>query len=107
MTDDWTDGEPRIVVSVCDDCGHCWYLRRERCPRCAGSASPTIASGAGTVVAATAGDRGAIALVDLAEGVRVLGRCDPSLRPGAAIRLTFRGGADDPVAVPYFEAESQ
>ncbi|GAY07252.1 Zn-ribbon domain-containing OB-fold protein [Pseudonocardia sp. N23] len=105
MTTDWTDGEPRIVVSACVDCGHRWYLRRDRCPRCAGAVTTTISAGRGAVVATTAGAQGAIALVDLAEGVRVLGRCDPALRPGVPAVLTFRAGTDDPVAVPYFEAE--
>lgn len=103
---DWTDGEPRVVVSGCDDCGHRWYLRRECCPRCGGPVNERISEGGGRVTATTVGDRGAIALVDLSEGVRVLGRCDPTLRPGTAVRLTFHAEAGDPVAVPYFEAES-
>ncbi|GEL22239.1 hypothetical protein PSU4_11930 [Pseudonocardia sulfidoxydans NBRC 16205] len=106
MTADWTDGEPRIVVSVCAACGHRWYLRRAQCPNCGGSVSSTTSAGVGTVVAVTSGERGAIALVDLVDGVRVLGRCGSSLRPGSAVRLRFQAGADDPVAVPFFEAES-
>lgn len=107
MSADWTDGEPRIVVSVCDAWGHRWYLRRAQCPRCGGAVSPTVAAGRGlTVATAAQGGRGPIALVDLDEGVRVLGRCDPDLRPGEPARLTFRAGADDPVAVPRFEVDS-
>lgn len=106
MIDDWADGEPRIVVSMCDDCGHRWYLRRDRCPRCSGPVSSTTSAGRGAVVATTSGKTGAIALVDLDDGVRVLGRGDAATRPGTPVRLTFRAETDDPVAVPYFEAES-
>ena len=103
---DWTTGTPRVLVSTCESCGHRWYLRRDRCPRCTGPFRTAASGGRGTVVATTRSDAGGIALVDLAEGVRVLGRCDPALQPGAAALLTFRAGPGDPVAVPYFEAES-
>jgi uncharacterized OB-fold protein len=106
VNSDWTDGTPRVLVSVCDDCAHRWYLRRDRCPRCAGPVSTTAAAARGVVVGVTSGERGAIALVDLVDGIRVLARCDPALEAGSPARLTFRAEADDPVAVPFLEVES-
>jgi uncharacterized OB-fold protein len=116
---DWTRGEARLVVSRCHDCAHRWYLRRDACPSC-GSADVggVPAAGSGVVVAGTTVHRVVagsvpeegpvgIALVDLDEGVRVMGRCAPGTPIGSAVRVGFRpSGGDGPSLVPFFEVVS-
>jgi uncharacterized protein len=114
---DWTAGEPVLLVRRCDACGQRWYLPRDACPRCGGVAiSAEPSAGRGVVVAATTVHRTTssepasgpigIALVDLDEGVRVMGRCPPSTSIGrrVVVRFVARPAADAaPSIVPSFE----
>jgi uncharacterized OB-fold protein len=93
---DWTTGATRLVIEQCATCGRRWYFARTHCPACgAGSPVRREAAGEGTAVAATAiaGPEGddpvAIVLVDLDEGVRVMGRADPGIGPGDRVRVGF------------------
>ncbi|AEA24699.1 Zn-ribbon domain-containing OB-fold protein [Pseudonocardia benzenivorans] len=90
-------------LHACAPCGHRWYLRREACPRCGSQRVSTApASGPGTVAAVTVVHRApreghpptpfGLCLVDLAEGVRVMCRCEPGLAPGAEVRVAIEGG---------------
>lgn len=110
---DWTLGTPRVVVRRCAGCGHQWYLRRTFCPSCGGAdIGGTPASGGGTVVAVTVVRRRpgssepvGIALVDLVEGVRVMGRCPLDASVGQRVTLGFVEdeveGAQSPI--PWFD----
>lgn len=121
MTDkggDWTQGEPVLLTSRCAACSHAWYLPRAACPRCGGrEVRRTKSAGAGVVFASTtvhrlpagigdsAGPIG-IALVDLDEGIRVMGRCAPGTEPGVRVLATFvpvRNGDGSARLVPSFE----
>lgn len=93
---DWTSGTARLVIEQCASCGRQWYISRTHCPAC-GAATPVrrSASGAGIAVAATAitGAAGEepvrVVLVDLDEGVRVMGRADAGIGPGDRVRVGF------------------
>jgi uncharacterized OB-fold protein len=121
LPDDWTQGQARLVVSRCRSCGHRWYLRREACPACASADIEGVpAAGTGVVAAGTTVHRLAagavsepgpvgIALVDLDEGVRVMGRCTPGIPIGVAVRVRFTAPGGDGTGsslVPFFEAIS-
>lgn len=122
MPPDWTKGQPRLVVHRCGACGHAWYLPRQACPACGGtSVAKVISAGAGVVVASTtvrrrvdrSGDGAppvGIALVDLDEGGRAMGRCPPGTAVGARVRAAFvterATGAGDRL-LPMFELEGE
>jgi uncharacterized OB-fold protein len=98
---DWTDGVARLVFEVCTSCGRRWYLPRECCPRCASrETSRQVSSGRGVIAAVTTVHTGdepfAVCLVELDEGVRVMGSCEGSLPPSTAVAVAF------PDAVPHF-----
>lgn len=109
---DWTLGERCLLVHHCMGCGRRWYLRRTFCPECG---SPDVdaapASGQGTIAAVTivrrrqgASEPVGIALVDLVEGVRVMGRCPLDAVVGQRVTLGFE--ADESrgtrLLVPFF-----
>ena len=113
MSGDWRSGEPAIQYARCRSCGQAWYLPRARCPRCA-APDPAIlaASGMGVVVAATRVERApsaewraavpyTIALVDAAEGFRMMAHAAAAVTIGAAVVARFHrvGGA----LLPRFE----
>jgi uncharacterized OB-fold protein len=109
MTDDWTTGTATFVVLICPRCRQRWYLPHGRCPAC-GHDEPQHrpAHPDGVVVAATVVHRPpapfgdapyGIVLVDLVDGIRVMGRSEPTIRPGEHVRALFRG---DPL-LPYFQ----
>ena len=119
---DWTGGQPRLVVHCCRTCGHTWYLPRQACPACGYTGvTPVISAGAGVVVASTtvwrrvdqSGDGAkpvGIALVDLEEGGRAMGRCRPGTAIGARVRAAFvteraEDGGDR--LLPMFEVENE
>jgi uncharacterized protein len=92
---DWSNGVPALLVYTCRECERRWYLPKVLCGNCG---SPdfdgTPAGGSGTVAAVTSGFAGdsswpGLALVDLAEGVRVMARCSRELRPGGDVELGF------------------
>lgn len=106
--EDWTTAPARFVVTQCPACHQRWYLRRNNCPKC-GCDTPQfgVASPSGTVVASTivhrppppfTGEPYAIVLVDLIDGVRVMGRSDLVTKPGDHVTAYFVG---DP-GIPHF-----
>ena len=93
--------EGRLAYQQCRDCGHRQAFVRPFCSAC-GSRSPEWKSAAGTgrVVAITTLHRAptpdykaaipyAIALVELAEGPRVMGHAEPGLAIGETVTLGF------------------
>jgi len=95
---DWTRGTPAVLVSACPDCGHCWYIARPRCPRCASpDVERRLAASTGTAAAVTSiaprlsqdGTGVSIALVDLDDGIRIMARCAAELTVGARVRWYF------------------
>jgi uncharacterized protein len=119
---DWTGGQPRLVVRRCRACGHTWYLPRQACPACGcTTVTPVISAGAGVVVASTtvwrrvdrSGDAAkpaGIALVDLDEGGRAMGRCRPGTVVGARVRAVFiteRAKDGSEGLLPMFELEDE
>ena len=113
---DWTQGGAGIAVQRCRACGHAWYFAREFCPACgAGAPATSAASGRGVVHAGTLVHRAPsddfkalapyrIVLVDLEEGVRVMGHADPDLAIGDRVRCTVRPIAGRPL--PHFIKDS-
>lgn len=98
---DWTDGTGSLAIELCDRCGRRWYFRRECCPHCGSrETARRISTGRGVVAAVTivhtAEQPFAVCLVDLDDGVRVMGRCESTLEPASAVTVTF------PNDVPYF-----
>lgn len=108
----------RLLLQWCPACeAHVWYPR-ENCPRCLGTDHEwREASGEGVVHAVTVlyrpgvpmmADRGpyTVALIDLAEGVRMMSNvvgCDPeSVTVGMAVRLTWEPLSDGR-NLPQFE----
>jgi uncharacterized OB-fold protein len=112
----WTAAaEGRLVLPVCDDCGHTVWYPRAWCPVCGGEAVTwTELSGRGTVYACTVVRRGmgpwadavpyVSAYVELDEGPRVLTNVvtdDPtSVHIGLSVTATFAPVADDEGAPP-------
>jgi acetyl-CoA acetyltransferase/uncharacterized OB-fold protein len=109
-----------LVFRSCCSCGHRWYFERRFCPHCgAGDTVTSATDGIGTVVAATtvhrapAGSSSAqvpfeVVLVDLDEGVRVMGRCEVGTPVGARVALAAgvpspSSGADPEQWIPFFE----
>lgn len=98
---DWTDGHPAICAEICHDCAHRWYFRRGFCPAC-GSRQIKRAplQPYGVVYALTSVNRAPssewrelapydIALIDLADGVRVMTHAQAGLRIGDAVQVTY------------------
>jgi uncharacterized protein len=86
----------RFLIQRCTDCGKHVYYPRESCPHCGSAALEWKApSGMGTVHAVTTvrrkpadgGDLN-VSLIDLDEGVRLMGRVDNL--PPAAVRIGQR-----------------
>lgn len=108
----WAQGVAQLVYERCGRCGHRWYLPRPCCPRCADPAvERRCSAGIGTVVAVTTVHRAptgaphpptpfGICLVQLAEDVRVMGRCPADVAPGDRVGVGFPDG------IPYFEKEA-
>jgi hypothetical protein len=99
-----------LHVSACTRCGALDPGGRESCPGCGGALAPRAVSGRGTLVSWTmvrrppagfdAGGPYAVALIELAEGVRITARLaahdvEPAL--GAAVTVSAVSG-DVPVA---------
>lgn len=113
---DWTEGVPALLISSCGACRHHWYFARGFCPECGSNdVHRSTSLGAGSVVAVstvhrfpTPGDGRqapfAIALVDLDDGVRVLGRCGLDTRVGDRVMAQF--GDDAAVSSGPFFATS-
>lgn len=114
--------EGRYLLQWCLDCGEPIFYPREICPRCLDSNLEwREASGDATVYAVTVEHRPqdkrntelapyVVALVDLAEGVRVLSNvigCPPDdVSVGMAVRLTWEP-LEDGRRLPQFEPADQ
>jgi uncharacterized OB-fold protein len=110
---DWTENVPQLLVRTCGSCAHRWYLRRDFCPQCASdNVLVHVSEGSGTVMASTVVHRPpsdapgsdmpfGIVLVDLDEGVRVMGRSTAGRRPGDRVAVDFRSYGRG--SVPFFE----
>lgn len=113
----YSDGAARgvLVLQKCGACGLVRHYPQVLCARCHSfDVEPLEAGGAGTVHSWTvthhpfdpafAGDLPYVLLtVDMAEGVRVLGRYDGEPRMGAPVRITF-ASAPDGSPMPVFVA---
>lgn len=111
----WQGAEQsRLVLQKCGNCGLIRHYPRVLCAQCwSFDVEHVDAAGHGTVYSWTVAHHAfapnvadqvpyVLATVDLPEGVRVLGRLDPSLTPveGLAVRIGFApgtGGAPMPV----------
>lgn len=96
-----TEGDAAIAFQHCGACGQVWYFARAFCPHC-GTANPQTrrAGDAGRVYAITTVTRAPspelralapyrIALVDMAEGFRVMTHAEADVAIGDAVRLRF------------------
>ncbi|WP_163849178.1 Zn-ribbon domain-containing OB-fold protein [Pseudooceanicola aestuarii] len=101
-----------IRYQFCPACDARWYLPRPACPRCGGAAQTRQAAGTGHVYAVTTQHRAPardfpvappwrIGLIDLAEGVRVMGHVDPVATIGARVHGEMRDFAG--ASVPAFD----
>jgi uncharacterized OB-fold protein len=93
----------------CPRCRQRWYLALRGCPAC-GYDEPQhrVAKPDGVVTAATVVHRPpapfndapyAIVLVDLVDGIRVMGRSEATIRPGDHVTAHFTGNP----LLPYFQ----
>ena len=108
---DWTTGAESLLYQRCRSCKSVWYFRRGFCPSCGSTDVEALPSrGMGVVHAVTLVCRPAtaearahvpftIALVDLAEGIRVMAHGDRDLAIGDNVSLRFEKFIDR--LVPY------
>jgi uncharacterized OB-fold protein len=99
-----------IELFACRYCTRVWYFERRYCPSC-GADRPTArpSAGTGTVRAATTVHRSSerhgplrhIVLVDLDDGVRVMGASACRWEIGTRVRGALRPVG--PASLPYFE----
>ncbi|MCG6206744.1 OB-fold domain-containing protein [Rhodopseudomonas sp. HC1] len=113
---DWTSDDEAIVYQRCTACGAVQYFRRDFCAACGSNDLATLlASGEGTVYAATLVHRAAtaearehvpfkIVLVDTAEGFRMMAHGANDLAVGDRVRARFTRFTGR--RVPYFERTS-
>jgi uncharacterized protein len=118
-TQPFWDGAKRgeLLIQRCTACDRRQFYPRQRCVRCGGEVEWVQASGNGRVYSYTVIHRAAneafaslvpyvVALVDLAEGPRMMSRLRVSpeaVRIGLDVRVAFERLADD-VTLPVFEA---
>jgi uncharacterized protein len=100
---DRTIGARALPYDECCWCGRRWALPRTACPEC-GTPEPRrrTAAGRGRVTAVTvvhpgSGEPYTLVLVDLDEGVRVMGRAADGVVVGARVEVRFVEG------LPSFE----
>ncbi len=103
----------RLMIQRCEACGSAQAAARPFCARCGGAVAWEDSAGRGRVAAVTVLHRAptpeyrarapyAIALVDLDEGVRVMGHAALDLAVGDAVAARFQN--IDGQALPLFEA---
>jgi uncharacterized OB-fold protein len=116
----WAEArQGRLVVQRCDVCGHHQLYPRSACLTCRGPVSWVEASGKGTVYSYTVIRQNysrpfrdwipyVVALVDLAEGPRVMTNvvgCDPEeVHVGMAVRARFEAVSEE-AGIALFEPE--
>jgi uncharacterized OB-fold protein len=107
------------VISECRRCTHRWYLPHDRCPNCGTTEHrrwPSTGIGTAAAVTVTRAPSGGghpdvpfgICLVDLDEGVRVMGRAALTTQVGD--RFTSPGSATNPFLsrpIPSSERNAQ
>ncbi|MFY0611551.1 MAG: Zn-ribbon domain-containing OB-fold protein [Hyphomicrobiaceae bacterium] len=100
----------RLILQKCSDCGDIRHYAQVTCAKCYSTASEAVtATGTGTIHSWTISHHAfhpgfaddlpyALVTVDLAEGVRALGRLDgvsfDDLKVGLAVKATFPKGDD-------------
>lgn len=99
---DWTSGVGAMLIGECVACGWRAGLGQKHCARCDSQSLDAVrVEGVGRVWSITVVHRGptkdamrngpyGIALIDLAEGVRVMTRADTELAIGMSVRIGFR-----------------
>ncbi|MSQ65400.1 MAG: DNA-binding protein [Limnohabitans sp.] len=114
-SDDWTRGGSQLMRQHCRSCSHVWYFFRQFCPAC-GSDSPlqTSCNPIGVVCAATLVHRAPderfkdlvpyrLVLVDMHDGVCVMGHGEPALQIGDSVRCDIQTLAGQPL--PFFKLQ--
>jgi uncharacterized protein len=84
----------------CPSCGRRWTLPRTGCPSCGATPRRSVSSGHGSVAAVSVvhprsgepGEPFVLLLVDLDDGVRVMGRGVPGLVVGTRVRASVEDG---------------
>ena len=111
-TQDWTQGGSQLLHQRCPACAHVWYFFRAFCPACGGdSPEPTQANANGVVCATTLVHRAPderfkalvpyrLVLVDMQDGMRVMGHAEASLQIGDQVRCEIHTLAGQPL--PFF-----
>lgn len=109
---DWTQGGSQLQHQRCTACAHIWYFFRPFCPACGDdSPEPTQANANGVVCATTLVHRAPderfkalvpyrLVLVDMQDGMRVMGHAEPSLQIGDQVRCEIHTLAGQPL--PFF-----
>ena len=109
---DWTQGGSQLLHQRCTACAHVWYFFRPFCPACGDdSPEPTQANANGVVCATTLVHRAPderfkalvpyrLVLVDMQDGMRVMGHAEPSLQIGDQVRCEISTLAGQPL--PFF-----
>jgi uncharacterized OB-fold protein len=111
-SNDWTQGGDHLHYQQCGTCANRWYFKRDFCPTC-GKTSPNthLASGLGKVCASTLVHRAPsdefraivpyrIVMVDLADGIRVMGHAEVDVLMDDQVRCEVRTIAGR--SLPYF-----
>ena len=109
---DWTQGGSQLLHQRCTACAHAWYFFRQFCPAC-GDDSPEQTAGKplGVVCATTLVHRAPderfkalvpyrLVLVDMKDGMRVMGHAQASLQIGDQVRCEIHTLAGQPL--PFF-----
>jgi len=109
---DWTLGGSLLLHQRCPACQHVWYFFRSFCPAC-GDDSPeqTQGNANGVVCATTLVHRAPderfkalvpyrLVLVDMQDGMRVMGHAEASLQIGDQVRCEIHTLAGQPL--PFF-----
>ena len=109
---DWTQGGSQLLHQRCPACAHVWSFFRPFCPACGDdSPEPTQANANGVVCATTLVHRAPderfkalvpyrLVLVDMQDGMRVMGHAEPSLQIGDQVRCEISTLAGQPL--PFF-----
>ena len=109
---DWTQGGSQLLHQHCKACGHVWYFFRPFCPACGVESPEPIQTNANGVVCATTLVHRApderfkalvpyrLVLVDMQDGMRVMGHAQASVHIGDKVRCEIHTLAGQPL--PFF-----